>query len=342
MKYISLILIFLYNTILLSCQNSKSDLNFIKELDLPYTIEIKDYDKFINESLKKGNKTDYTKLSNILGKQPNITQIQLVGKFTLDKQEYILYQDVTPNESSEFFPSIYITKIGNESKTFCLTPTTEESYIDKIIISNNKIILRENYWNSDKKVRKNDRLKAYDFDFNEINIGEKKEVNISNHQGLDQFIKSKSIKDSLILDKDCDINLDNVKDKILVFSPKNANIENAFSKVYVLLLNKDGSFKEYSNNKIINSYNPNSYAEGFQDIVIKNNYFTIEENIASQPIQDKYTTFTYDKKNNSIYLHKIGFSTIYPDASQDKSTTYSSKDLGVIKFENYDPMLIKY
>ncbi|PKF74950.1 hypothetical protein [Chryseobacterium sp. PMSZPI] len=159
---------------------------------------------------------------------------------------------------------------------------------------------------------------------------------------IDQFIQSKNTTDSLILNKECDLNMDNIKDKILVFSPKNINVENRFSTIYLLIYKKDGKFTEYSNSKIINAYNPSSYAEGFRDIAIKNNYFTVEENISSQPIQNKYTTFTFDKKNNSIYLHKLGFTTIYPDANQDKDIIYSSKNFGLIKFENYDPETIKY
>lgn len=159
---------------------------------------------------------------------------------------------------------------------------------------------------------------------------------------LDQLIQSKSVTDTLILDNECDLNMDTIKDKILVFTPRKADTENRFSTIYILLYKKNGEFTQYSNSKIINSYNPNSYAEGFRDIVIKNNYFTVEENISSQPIQNKYTTFIFDKKNNTIYLHKLGFSTIYPDANQDKDVVYSTKDFGVNTFENYNSETIKY
>lgn len=343
MKNISLILSFLYSTILISCQNSKKDLNFIKEIKLPYTIEIQDYDKFVNDSFEKKDIYEYAEFSTIIGKQVNISKMYFIGRFIKDKQEFILYQDVTPNESADFFPAIYITKVGKQAKTFCLTPTSEEAFIDKIFINDNKIILRENYWSSNEKKRKNDKLKEYNFDFIEINPNTRKVSNtVPNNPKINQFIQSKNATDSLILNKECDLNMDNIKDKILVFSPKNINTEHKFSTVSVLIYKKNGEFIEYNNNKIINSFNPNSYAEGFRDIAVKNNYFTIEENISSEPMQDKYTTFTFDKKSNSIYLYKLGFSTIYSNASQDKSITYSSKDFGVIRFENFDPKVIKY
>ncbi|MDR6456957.1 hypothetical protein J2786_000050 [Chryseobacterium vietnamense] len=340
MKQISLILALLYGIILISCQNSKKDLNFIDEIKLPYTVEIKDYEKFVNHSFEKKDIYNYAKFTNILGKQTNVSKIDFIGKFIIDKQEFILYQDVTQNESADFFPALYVTKIGKEPKTFCLTQTTEESFTDKIIINDNKIILRENYWDPNEKKRKNDRLKEYNFDFVEVNSSfPKKEINHTTNK--DQRIMFNTA-DSLILSKECDLNMDNIKDKILIISPKNSNTENRFSSVYVLIYNKKGEFKEYHNNKIINSFNHSSYAEGFQNLTIKNNFFTIEENISSQPIQDKYTTFTFDKKDNSIYLHKLGYSTTYPDANQDNSITYSSKDFGTIKFEKYDPEMIKY
>lgn len=340
MKHISLILALLYGIVLISCQNSKKDLNFIDEIKLPYTIEIKDYDKFVSHSFEKKEIYNYAKFTNILGKQTTISKIYFIGKFIIDEQEFILFQDVTPNESADFFPALYVTKIGKEPKTFCLTPTTEESFTDKIIINDNRIILRGNYWDSNEKKRKNDRLKEYNFDFVEINSNASKQTtNQTSKKGRKITFNT---TDSLVISKECDLNMDNIKDKILVTTPKNINTENKFSTIYVLLYKENGGFTEYSNSKIINSFNPSSYAEGFQDVAIKNNYFTIEENISSQPIQDKYTTFIFDKKNNSIYLHKLGFSTTYPDSSQDNSITYSSKDFGIIKFEKYDPKTVKY
>lgn len=343
MKHLSLIFILFYTTILISCQNSKKDLDFIKEIKLPYTIEIPDYDKFVKNSFEKKEVFDYNNLSNIMGKHTNISKIYFIGKFLVDKQEFVLYQDVSPNESADFFPAIYLAKIGENIKTLCLTPNNEESYIDKITIRNNRIILRENYWDSEEKKRKNNKIKEYNFDFTEIKAETKKISNIvSSSSKLDQLIQSKSVTDSLILKKDCDLNMDTIKDKILVFTPRKANTENRFSTIYILIYKKSGEFTEYSNSKIINSYNPNSYAEGFHDIAIKNNYFTVEENISSQPIQNKYTTFIFDKKNNAIYLHKLGFSTIYPDANQDKDVVYSTKDFGINTFENYNSETIKY
>ncbi|MCS4302307.1 hypothetical protein M2372_001747 [Chryseobacterium sp. BIGb0232] len=194
----------------------------------------------------------------------------------------------------------------------------------------------------DKKKNEHNEIQNMSTNSSIVNRG--KEVDDKHPQlsKLDQLIQSKSVTDSLILNKECDLNMDTIKDKILVFTPRKTDAENSFSTIYVLIYKKNGEFTKYSNSKIINSYNPNSYAEGFRDIAIKNNYFTVEENISSQPIQNKYTTFIFDKKNNSIYLHKLGFSTIYPDSNQDKDVVYSTKDFGINTFENYNSETIKY
>lgn len=160
------------------------------------------------------------------------------------------------------------------------------------------------------------------------------------HTDITQWIQSKSTSAQLDFNKECDLNQDHIKDRILVFTPNNSNDEPLFSSVYVLMGKKDGSFTEYSNHKIINANYSNSNAEGFRDIVIKNSYFTIEENVASQPVQNKYTTFVFDKKNNTVYLHKLGVSTLFPDAAKDDEFTYSTQDFGKITFEEYDPVTV--
>lgn len=185
----------------------------------------------------------------------------------------------------------------------------------------------------------NDEVKSNEWRESTMN---KLAVPDNENSGIPKFLQTKSSTNNLTLNKECDLNQDNIQDRILVFTPKDINDQHSFSTVYVLMGKKDDSFTEYSNDKIIDSNYQNSYAEGFRDVTIKNNYFTIEENIASQPIQNKYTTFVLDKKNNSVHLHKLGFSTIYPDAAKDKEVTYSSKDFGKITFESYDPSTMKY
>ncbi|SDJ20990.1 hypothetical protein [Chryseobacterium jejuense] len=223
MKQLTLVLTFLYSIILISCQDSKKDLSFIKEIKIPYTIEIQDYDKFVEESFAKKDIYEYAKVSNIIGKQDNISKIYFIGKFTMNKQDFVLYQDVTPNESSEFFPAIYITKIGKQAKKLCLTPTTEESYIEKIFINDKNIIIRENYWSSNEKRRKNDKLKEYNFDFSETNSNQDIKSNPSTEVN-DLMIKNIStpekVTDYLIFTKDKNNKL-NISAEILNYIQKN-------------------------------------------------------------------------------------------------------------------------
>ncbi|MNU12070.1 hypothetical protein ACLB9Y_15010 [Chryseobacterium scophthalmum] len=168
MKHISLIFLFFFNILLISCQKT-TEFAFVKKIELPYSIVINDYDNFITKSFEKKDKYKYSNFSKIIkNENKDISDIIFIGKFIRNKETFIIYQNVTPNESSEFFPNIYLAKINGISKNLCLTPSTEESYIDKITITKDRVILRENYWNSKEEKRKNDRIFFFNFNFDEI------------------------------------------------------------------------------------------------------------------------------------------------------------------------------
>lgn len=330
MKILSLIFTLFYTTILISCQNSKKDLDFIKEIKLPYTIEIQDYDKFVNNSFEKKEVYDYNNLSNIIGKHTNISKIYFIGKFLVGKQEFVLYQDVSPNESADFFPAIYLVKIGKNIKTLCLTPANEESYIDKITINNNKIILRENYWDSEEKKRKNNKIKEYNFDFNKI-----EEIKLSRIE--------KDNKYSIISEKEADINQDGKLDQITVFSTQwNKEIKPSDSKLFkvvVKLSNNENRFTTLTNDNIIEPYYPENVASGFSDIKIKDNYFTVEQaNGGGGIINRSFITFKYDKIKKGIYLHRYSILTTEMSSGDEKEskTELTTKDFGLIPFEKFN------
>ncbi len=334
MKTLSLIFTLFYTTILISCQNSKKDLDFIKEIKLPYTIEIRDYDKFVHNSFEKKEVYDYNNLTNTIGKHTNISKIYFIGKFLVGKQEFVLYQDVSPNESADFFPAIYLTKTGKNIKTLCLTPTNEESYIDKITINDNKIILRENYWDSEEKKRKNNKIKEYNFDFNEI-----EEIKLSRIE--------KDNKYSIISEKEADINQDGKLDQITVFSTQwNKEITPSDSKLFkvvVKLSNNENRFTTLTNDNIIEPYYPENVASGFSDIKIKDNYFTVEQaNGGGGIINRSFITFKYDKIKKGIYLHRYSILTTEMSSGDEKEskTELTTKDFGLIPFEKFNTKII--
>lgn len=98
---------------------------------------------------------------------------------------------------------------------------------------------------------------------------------------------------------------------------------------------KNGKKIAQSNN-LIHPNNDNCPADGFQRLVSKNNYFTIEQSYCKEFLfVSSYTTFKIDEKSGYILLHKYG--EIHTDRSNpDQSIsdkTWTEKDFGVIKFE---------
>lgn len=342
MKYKNPIIIFLLQIILLSCQSSRDKLNFVKEITLPYILEITDYTDFTEKAFHQKELYTYADFSAVLGNDNHISKICFIGKFKWDRQTFVIYQDVTPDGSADFFPAVYITKIGGNPETLCLTPSTEDRFTDKIVIRDNRIMLRENYWSPEEQQRKNDETKEYNFNFDLIESKKYPATN-SNHNvpKISSFIETMKKGNILTMNKECDLNEDHIKDYIMVFTSRKSD-DDPFSTIYVLIGEKNGEFIRYSNSKTIKDYHPDSYAEGFRDVVVKNNYFTIEENISSQPVQNKYTTFIYNRKNNSFYLHKLGFITLFPDAEKDKEIIYTTENFGTVAFKDYTMETIQF
>lgn len=124
-----------------------------------------------------------------------------------------------------------------------------------------------------------------------------------------------------------------VKYKISVLE-KNENKQSTQHNSNPVIIYRDNK-KLFVNNNIIFSYVDNCPADGFQRIVSKNNFFTIEQVYCKDFMYvQSYTTFKIS--NNNITLHKYGEE--YTDRSNpDKdieSVTKTEKDFGKINFEN--------
>lgn len=136
------------------------------------------------------------------------------------------------------------------------------------------------------------------------------------------------------------INLGENKYKILIlehqYKKNQKNFQHNSNPVYILKKINEEYVKKAENTKIICSYNDNCTADGFQKIVSKNNYFTIEQNYCKDfMFVQSYTTFKIDN-NGNILLHKYGEE--YTDRSNPDNNIpaiiKTVKDFGIIKFEN--------
>ena len=92
-----------------------------------------------------------------------------------------------------------------------------------------------------------------------------------------------------------------------------------------------------SNQNIIASVDGNCSADGFTDVVSKDNYFTIEQTFCKNVLYvNAYTTFKI--VGNNVLLHK--YTETYTDRNnpdkvlQDK--TWTAKKFGQVKFENFN------
>ena len=107
-------------------------------------------------------------------------------------------------------------------------------------------------------------------------------------------------------EKNCDLNKDGLFDKIFVFECENLkNNESVKNSPVCILINSKNSYSVYENKNIIYTSFVNSLAEGFQDLIIKNNFFTVEQNTGANSNRiNEYVTFIFDLKLNKIILHK--------------------------------------
>lgn len=157
----------------------------------------------------------------------------------------------------------------------------------------------------------------------------------------------KSPNDSYVIDSVI-LNLKTKKIKILALEKKkNKNAESSqHNSLPLIILEKiNNSYSKIkSNEKIFFAYNDNCPADGFQAIIGKNNYFTIEQTYCLDfKYVYSYTTFKIDEKSGNILLHK--FSETYTNRSNPDEKIpdriWSNKDFGVVKFENVTEDFLK-
>ena len=137
-----------------------------------------------------------------------------------------------------------------------------------------------------------------------------------------------------------DLDVDGINDKIILY--QNADEKGEFEKNHFglqLVIKKglqNNSYKTwYENNNIIPKNNFNCATEGFLNIVFKDNYFTIENQICSSYIEIlSYTTLKVVE--NKIVLHKYG-QTYFDKADHNKKIppkTWTQKDFNNVNFED--------
>ena len=152
---------------------------------------------------------------------------------------------------------------------------------------------------------------------------------------VEAFNSEKEGKFSIIKESKCDINQDRIEDKIIVYkNNKEFDSDDDTTKQSPIVV-----FLGVGNNKFKKFENPNIFSNDsndfFENLVIKDNFFTVELNneVPDQYLIDKHITFKYDKPTESIVLFKY-----VQNLSGDKNETlmYTSENFGKIDFEQYN------
>lgn len=120
------------------------------------------------------------------------------------------------------------------------------------------------------------------------------------------------------------------------------NVENIQHTNLPIIIKKNGN-DFLRNSNLIFEYDDNCPADGFQRIISKNNYFTIEQTYCKDfMLVSSYTTFKIDQKE--ILLHKYGEE--YTDRSNPdrviKNLVKTTEDFGKVKFESVNTQMLLY
>lgn len=177
-----------------------------------------------------------------------------------------------------------------------------------------------------------------------------KEENNSILYNINTFKKDLQNKGYVIsIEKKCDLNQDGQEDELLIFEPKqlaiNSGTDITMNSPVCILLNKgNNDYLVYKNLDIIYTTISNCPSDGFQNLVVKDNFFTIEQNTCGGwYLIDEYTTFKYDRNTNQIVLHKFGqsFSDRKNPDKEIPDIILSNKNFGTVLFENFNSKTIK-
>jgi len=150
------------------------------------------------------------------------------------------------------------------------------------------------------------------------------------------------VLDSIILP------LENKTIKILVVEKnENKSIEiSQHNSLPVIILEKKGDLymKINENDKVFFAYNDNCPADGFQALVGKKTFFTLEQTYCLDfKYVYSYTTFKVDEKSGDILLHKFTETYTSRNNPDEKipDRIWTKKDFGRVMFENVTEDFLK-
>ena len=141
------------------------------------------------------------------------------------------------------------------------------------------------------------------------------------------------------------LNFDNYQDLIIILkSPKedtSNNLDNPIKRPLLILFgDNNNNYKlTFQNEKVVEcNICGGALGDPFNNITIKNGYFTVEHYGGSGSRWSYFITFKFNKFKKRVYLHKIDNS-LFEVSQPNKGTikkTKTKKDFGLVDFVKYD------
>jgi hypothetical protein len=133
-----------------------------------------------------------------------------------------------------------------------------------------------------------------------------------------------------------DLNTDSVLDLILLFDNTTPSGSRPLL-IYVGQTNNTFKLKARNDSVVLCSDCGGVFGDPYTAIVIKNGYFTVEHYGGSAWRWTSYTTFKFAPKDHNWYLHKDGGDRFHVSSpGQKESWLFTTKDFGLIPFENFN------
>lgn len=142
-----------------------------------------------------------------------------------------------------------------------------------------------------------------------------------------------------------DLNHDGIDDMILILKRKDEEIrafehhEDDLRPLLLLLGNTDGSYvlAARNDNTVLCYSCGGALGDPYTGIAIKNGYFSLEHYGGSSNRWTRIITYKYDKTKGHWFLHKDGAEFMGThDLDYYEEDIKTTKDFGVVRFENFD------
>jgi len=142
-----------------------------------------------------------------------------------------------------------------------------------------------------------------------------------------------------------DLNNDKIEDVLLVLKAINEeetfDVSNPTARPLLILIRQpDNSLKlARKNNKTVYCFDCGGImGDPYTGLTIKDNYFSIEHYGGSSWRWTKIITYKFDEDDQEWYLHKVSgvYFYLHDEDNTKEETVVTTKDFGIIKFEDYD------